>query len=82
MMKKLKKTGVCMTNFNYWLQYLPDGSAQWLLPKHWASSIVQCTRHCTGTPPRPLKWPAKLVHFSIVVLFVVALAAPGIIQSK
>jgi hypothetical protein len=74
-MKKNQKNSACMTDCNYWLQYLPNGSVQWLLPKPWTSSIGQCVRYCTGAPPWKLKWPAKLAHFFIVILFAVALAA-------
>jgi hypothetical protein len=48
--KKLEKNGVCVTNCKYWLQYLPNGGAQWLLPKPWTSSIGQCMWYCTGAP--------------------------------
>jgi hypothetical protein len=74
-MKKLKKNGGGMSDGCYWPQYLPNGSIQWLLPMPWTSSIGQCTSYCTGALPRPLKWPVKLVHFFIVVLFAVILAA-------
>jgi hypothetical protein len=80
--KKLKKTGVGTLDGFYWLQYSPNGGVQWLLPKPWTSSIRHCARYCTGAPLWPSKWPAKLVHFFIVVLFAVALAAAGAIQSK
>jgi hypothetical protein len=61
-----------MSDGFYWLQYLLDGGVQWLLPKPWTSSIGQYVQYCTGAPPRPSKWPAKLVNFFIVVLFAVA----------
>jgi hypothetical protein len=81
-MKKLKKPGVGMTNYSYWRKYSPDGSTQWLLVKPWTSSIGQCTRYCTIAPPKPSKWPAKWVHFFIVLAFPVALVAAGTIRSK
>ncbi len=46
--EKTKKNGICMTNFIYRPQYLPNGGVQWLLPKLWTSSIKQCTQYCTG----------------------------------
>jgi hypothetical protein len=36
----------------------------------------------TGALPRPSKWPAKLVHFFVLVSFPVAPAAAGAIQSR
>jgi hypothetical protein len=63
----------------YWPQYLPNGGVQWLLVKLWTFSIKQYTQYSTGAPPRPSKWPAKLVHLFIVVLFAVALVAAGAI---
>ncbi len=62
-MKKLKINKVGVTDCNYWLQYLPNGGIQWLLPKSWNSSIGQCVWYCTGALPRPSKWPSKLAHF-------------------
>ncbi len=67
-MKNLKKTGIAMSFSCYPLQYSPNGSAQWLLVKPWTSSIWQYVRYHTSTPPRPSKWPAKLVHFVVVVV--------------
>ncbi len=72
-----------MTNYSYRSKYSPDGGVQWLLVKHWTSSIGQCMQYCTGAPPRPSKWPAKWVYFVIgVVVFPVALAAAGAIGCK
>jgi hypothetical protein len=65
-MKNLKKTGVPVTNCNYWPQYLPNGGVQWLLPKPWTSSIGRCVQYCTSAPPRPSKLPANLVHFLLL----------------
>jgi hypothetical protein len=79
-MKKLKKNRVCMTNCMYQPQYLPNGGVQWLLPKPWTFSIGQCMRYCTGAPPQPSKWPANLVHFFVIILLAVALAATQAIQ--
>jgi hypothetical protein len=62
-------------------QYSPNGGVKWLLPKPWISSIGQCAQYGTGTPLQPLKWPAKLVHFIILVLFAVALAAASPVAS-
>jgi hypothetical protein len=52
-----------VTNCNYWPQYLPDGSIQWLLPKPWTSSIRQCVWNRTGAPPGPSKWPSTVDPF-------------------
>jgi hypothetical protein len=82
MMKHMKKTGVAMSLLCYRLQYLPNGSVQWLLVKPWNSSIGGYGQYCTGALPQPSKWPAKLVHFFILVSFAVALAAAGAIGSK
>ncbi len=56
-----------MTDCNYQLQYSPNGSVQWLLPKpwKWTSSIRQSMRYRAGEPQRPSKWPAKLVYFFV-----------------
>jgi hypothetical protein len=62
-MKISKKNKVGMTDCNYWPQYSHNSGIQWLLPKPWTSSIRRCARYCTGAPPRPSKWPSKLVHF-------------------
>jgi hypothetical protein len=80
--KKIEKTSICVTNCIYQPQYLPNGGVQWLLPKPWTSSIGRCALYCTGAPPQPSKWPAKLAHFFVVVLFAVALATAGAIQSE
>ncbi len=34
-------------------------------------------QYCTGALPQPSKWPAKLVHYFLVILIAVALAATG-----
>jgi hypothetical protein len=39
-------------------------------------------RDSTSAPPQPSRWSAKVDTFSIIVLFVVALAATGAIRSK
>jgi hypothetical protein len=81
-MKKLKRNGVVMTDYIYWSKYSPDGRVQWFLVKPWTSSIGRCMWYCTGALPQPSKWPAWWVHFSIVVVFPVALAAARAIWSK
>jgi hypothetical protein len=81
-MKKLKKTGIGMNNYMYLRENSPDGGIQWLLVKPWTSSIGRCTQYHTGAPPRQSNWPAKWVHFFIVVAFPVTLAATGGIWSK
>jgi hypothetical protein len=81
-MKNIEKTGVDMSLLCYRPQYLLNGGIQWRLVKPWISSIRQYARYCTGAPPWPSKWPAKLVHLFIIVLFAVALAAAGAIRSE
>jgi hypothetical protein len=71
-----------MTNYIYQPQHLPNGGVQWLLPKPWTSFIEGCAQYHTSALPRPLKWPAKFIHFFVVILFAVALAAARAIQSK
>jgi hypothetical protein len=78
-MKKLGKTGVSVTDCNFWPQYWPDGSDQCFQLKPWITSIWQCARYCTGASARLSKRLAIMVHFLIVVLFAVALAAAGAI---
>ncbi len=46
--EKTKKHKVGVTNWTYWLQYLPNGSVQWLLPEPWTSSIGKCAQYHTG----------------------------------
>jgi hypothetical protein len=79
MMKKLKQNQHMLDQLQ---QYLPNGGIQWLLPKPWTSFIGQCAWYCTSAPPRPSRWPAKLVPFFIIVLFAVALAAARAIQRE
>ncbi len=71
-----------MTKCYYWPQYLPNGGIQWFLVKPWTSSIGQSAWYFTGALPWPLKWPAMWVHFFIVFVFPVALAAAGAIRSE
>ncbi len=75
--KNLEKTGISVTNRIYWLQYSPNGGDQWLHSKPWTTSIRQCTQYCAGASAQLLKRLAIMVHFFIVVLFAVALAAAG-----
>jgi hypothetical protein len=82
MMKNIKKYRRSHVPFMLSAAILTRWGAKWLLVKPWTSSIGQYVQYCTGAPPRPSKWPAKLVHFFVVVLFAVALAAGGAIQSK
>jgi hypothetical protein len=71
-----------MSDGFYWPQYLPNGDIQWLLTKPCTSSIRQCVRYCTSAPSQPSKWPAKLVHFVVAVLFAVILVAAGAIRRE
>jgi hypothetical protein len=49
--------------------------AQWWCPVA-STKALDLLHYCTGAPPRPSKWPTKLVHFFVVVLFfAVALTA-------
>jgi hypothetical protein len=81
-MKKLRITDVSVTNCNYWPQYSPNGGDQWLQSKPWTTSTGQCAWYCTGASAQLSKWLAIMVHFLIVVLFAVALAATGAIRRK
>jgi hypothetical protein len=81
-MKNSEKNGVLVTDCNYWPQYLPNGGDQGLQSKPWTTSIRQCVQYCTGASARLLKRLAIMVHFFIVVLFVVTLAATGAIQRE
>ncbi len=81
-MNKLIKTKVGMTDCMYRPQYLLNGGIKWLRPKPWTSSIRHCLRYCTSALLQPSKWPAKLVHYFVIVLFAVALVAAGAVQSK
>jgi hypothetical protein len=81
--KNLKKLALVCPIGYYWSQYLPNSGIQRLLVKLWTSSIRQYAWYRTGAPLWPSKWPAKLVHFIvIIVLFAVALVATGAIRSK
>ncbi len=58
--------GYCtgMSLLFYLIDYLPDGSVQWLLGKPCTSSIKQCAWYCTSAPRRPSERPSKKVYFS------------------
>ncbi len=50
-------------------KYLPNGSVQWLLVKHWTPSIKQCMRHCTGASSQPSKQDTIVVYcFALLIL--------------
>jgi hypothetical protein len=81
-MKKLEKNGVSVTDCNYWPQYLPNDSDQWLQSKPWTTSIGQCVRYCTGPSAQLSKRLAITLLFLIVVSFAVALVAAGVKQRE
>ncbi len=75
-MKNIKNS-VGMSNCYCWPQYLPDGGVWWHLVKPWTSSIGKWAQYCTGAPPQPSKWPAKLVHFSLLFYLLSSQRSPG-----
>ena len=77
MMKNIGKTRLSMTDWCYQSEYSPNGVIQRLLVKLWTSWIGQCAQICTGAQPWPSKWPAKLVHFSLLFCLLLPWRPPG-----